>query len=365
MAKRISQILQLNKPPALSTESLAAYKELRLRYEETFEPLDPYEGSLVTDTIEATFEAARYARAKVTLIENKARALRELEAKRAQASAEKKEVTAKRLAAKSSAPASEPEEALDHLVEEVDAILLEPPSELEYARAFQAVLAEYEMMDKLQMRAIVRRDNAIAQLERYRHGMGNRIKRDIDEIMAASAAGQLIVERPPNINDPAITWEQPMARRKAAEAQYLDKKPQPTTAVPATADAQQAAAPPPKLAAVPNASDVQPSGGEKKPASVDASAAADAQTMQPGKPESEPQQACDAPTATQVQQAAANLQKLAAVPDAPDVQPGGVDKEPAPVDASAAANAQKLEPAKPASEPQPVREAAATTEEQP
>jgi hypothetical protein len=148
--------LQVNKPPVLSTESMPAYKELRYRYEATFDPLDPYEGSLVTDAIEATFESARYARAKVTLIENKLRALPELEAKRAEASAEKKEAVAKRLAAKNSAPASEPEEAVDHLVEEVDAILLEPVNELEYARAFQAILTEYEILDKLQTRAIAR-----------------------------------------------------------------------------------------------------------------------------------------------------------------------------------------------------------------
>ena len=157
MTKRISQILQLNKPPVLSTESLQAYNELKWTYEQNFDPVHAYEGSLVTDAIDATFEAARYARAKVTLIENKVRTLRELEAKRAQASAEKEEVVAKRLTAKSSAPASEPEEAVDRLVEEVDAILLEPVNELEYARAFQAVLSEYEIMDKLQMRAMVKR----------------------------------------------------------------------------------------------------------------------------------------------------------------------------------------------------------------
>jgi hypothetical protein len=50
------------------------------------------------------------------------------------------EVAAKRLAAKNSAPASEPEEAVDRLVEEVDGILMEPVNELEYARAFQGCL---------------------------------------------------------------------------------------------------------------------------------------------------------------------------------------------------------------------------------
>jgi hypothetical protein len=226
MKKRISLVLKLGKPAVLSTESMQTYKELVDWYELEFEPTLAYEVALVRDAIDATFEAARYGRFKVMLIESKVLALRELEAKRAQASAERKEVSAKRLVAKSSAPASEPEEAVDHLVQEVDGILLEPVDELAYARAFQAVLTEFEITDKLQMRAIARRDNAIAQLERYRDGMGGRIKRMIDEFVADGCAGRLSAETPPNINDPAITWEQPMAKRKAAEEQYLDKKPQ-------------------------------------------------------------------------------------------------------------------------------------------
>jgi hypothetical protein len=126
MKKRISMVLKLGKPAVLSTESLRAYMEQVDLYELAFDPMDAYEIALVRDLIDATFETARYGRLKVALIESKVLALRELEAKRAQASAEKKEVAAKRLAAKNSAPASEPEEAVDHLVEEVDAILLEP-----------------------------------------------------------------------------------------------------------------------------------------------------------------------------------------------------------------------------------------------
>jgi hypothetical protein len=340
MKRRISLVLKLGKPAVLSTESLQAYKEQVDWYELTLDPTDPYEVALVRDVIDAGFEVARYGRLKVALIESK---VHEIEAKRAQALAEKREVIAKRVAAKSSAPASEPQEALDHLVEEVDAILLGPVSELEHARAFQAVLTEYEIVDRLQMRAIARRDNAIVQLERYREGMGKRYHNEmIAEIMAESAAGRLIRETPPDINRPAQDWVDWMER--------LDTKPQPTAEVPATRDAQQASAQPQKLAAVTDPPLAQPAGIDKEPAPAEASAAADAQKLRPAEPESEHQQARQAPSATDVQQAAAQPQNLAAVPDAPAVAPGGVDKEPAPGDASAAFEAPKLQPAMPGHE---------------
>jgi hypothetical protein len=315
MKKRISLVLQQGKPAVLSTESIKAYKELVDWYELTFDPLDPYEVALVRDLIDATFETDRYARLKVALIESKVLALRELEAKRAQASAEKKEVVAKRLAAKSSAPASEPEEAFDHLVEEVDAVLLEPVNELEYARAFQTVLAEYEIINKLQMLSIARRDNAIAALERYREGIGNRRNEMMKELMACSDA-EITTQRFPSIDDPAEDWVEWLAEP------------------------------------------------EKKPAPAEASAA-DAQKSIPAKPESEPQPVCEAATTTDTQPATVHPQKFAALPDAPHAQPGGVDKEPAPIDASAAPDAQKLAPAKPEGEPQPAREAPSATKEQP
>jgi hypothetical protein len=134
---------------------------------------------------------------------------------------------------------------------------------------------------------------------------------------------------------------------------------EPQQEAPSATDVQQADAHTQKLAAVPDAPDVQP--GEE-PAPVDAaSAAADAQMLQAGKPESEPQPAREAPTATDVKQAA----QLAAVPDAPDVQLGGVDKEPAPVEVSAAADAPKLQPAMSESVPRQAREAPSATNEQP
>jgi hypothetical protein len=224
------------------------------------------------------------------------------------------------------------------------------------------VLTEYDIIDKLQMRAIARRDNAIAALERYRNGMGNRVKGMIDEMMAASAAGELTTEKFLDINSPAQEWAEWLAEHEAREAKYFDKKPEPPSEVPATRDAQLVAAQPQRLAAVTDPPLVRPGGIDKELAPVDASAAADAQKLQPAEPESEPQQARQAPSATDTQQAAAHPENLAAVTDAPHTQPGGIDKEPAPVDASAAADAQKLEPAEPESGSLPAREASTATD---
>jgi hypothetical protein len=270
------------------------------------------------------------------------------------------------------------------------------------------------------MRAIARRDNAIAQLERYRDGMGGRINRMIDEVVAQAGADYRISkEKRFDVNVPASTissyWEEHRAAREAAKLQGLDKKPQPTSEVQATTDAQQVAAQPQKLAAVPDAPHGQPSGFEKGPAPVDAPATADAPKLQPNMPENAPQQAPqastatdvhqaavhavpdaphtapvdasatadapklqadmpenapqqtrEAPSATNVHQAAVHPQKLVAVPDTAHAQPGGVDKEPAPVDAaSAAADAQKVRPDMPENAPQQAREAPSATEGHP
>src|SRR5262249_25189169 len=82
--------------------------------------------------------------------------------------AEKKEALAKRLSESKAERATEPEEALDGLVEEVDAILLEPATELEYARALEVGIRYYEHLDNLQMTTLARRYSALDMLDRLR-----------------------------------------------------------------------------------------------------------------------------------------------------------------------------------------------------
>jgi len=88
----------------------------------------------------------------------------------------KKAELAKHVAAAKAEPATEPEDALDHLVDECDAILLEPASELDHNRVLEATLAYLEKLDKAQMIALAKRDMALRQLEWYREGLGRRLR---------------------------------------------------------------------------------------------------------------------------------------------------------------------------------------------
>jgi hypothetical protein len=72
------------------------------------------------------------------------------------AAAEKRREFAKRLAACKAEPPTKPEEVVDHLVEEFDAILLEPATELDHNRAPEVgieYLEKYDGDSKTQQRS--------------------------------------------------------------------------------------------------------------------------------------------------------------------------------------------------------------------
>jgi hypothetical protein len=189
-----SRLAELNelfgKPPVLpNSESIAAYQGMLRRFIECFEPQDFFETVLMKDVTDGTWEAARPGRDKVLLLHRRYRDRREAEAKRRKEWAVKKAQLAKRVAAAKAEPATEPEDALDHLVDECDAILLEPATELDYNRELEATLVYLEKLDKMQMVALAKRDMALRQLEWYREGLGRRLREVSDTFITDHANG--------------------------------------------------------------------------------------------------------------------------------------------------------------------------------
>jgi hypothetical protein len=164
-------------PPVLpNSESIAAYQEMMRRFIECFKPQDFFETVLMKDVTDGTWEAARAGRHNVLLLHRRDRDCREAAAKRRKEWAVKNAELAKRVAAAKAEPATEPEDALDHLVDECDAILLEPATELDHNRVLEATLVYQEKLQKAQMIALAKRDMALRQLEWYREGLGRRLR---------------------------------------------------------------------------------------------------------------------------------------------------------------------------------------------
>jgi hypothetical protein len=135
---RLAQLRDLfGPPPVLSSENLKAYEEMLRRFIECFQPQDFFETVLMKDVTDGTWEGARCSRHKVLLLDRRYRDRREAEAKRRKESAQNKAELARRIAASKGEPPIEPVEALDHLVAECDAILVEPATELEHNRLLE------------------------------------------------------------------------------------------------------------------------------------------------------------------------------------------------------------------------------------
>ncbi len=176
-------------PPVLSSENMTAYDEMLARLMKCKAPQDLFEEILIKEVVDNTWEMARYTRHKNLLVERRFRDRLAFQAERKKAAAQKKEAFAKRLAAGKPEPPTEPDEVLEGLVEEVDAILQQSATELDHARALEVGIVYLERLDKLLMTATARRNNALEQLERYRDGLGYRLRSISDDIIEGKCNG--------------------------------------------------------------------------------------------------------------------------------------------------------------------------------
>jgi hypothetical protein len=181
----------LGPPPVLSTEDPKAYGEIKARLFQSIAPRDFVEQLLINEVAECTWLIKRYTRHMTLAIEGKFRQLREFQAKRAKALAQSKDAQARKSAASDREPATELgrmyqlEDTVDGTVKDVDAILDAPAVELDHVRALEAGIVYYRQLDQLLNAAVARRNSALEQLERYRHGWGKRLRKASDEIIDA------------------------------------------------------------------------------------------------------------------------------------------------------------------------------------
>jgi hypothetical protein len=177
--------------PVLANESQDQFERFFDQVMIAVDVQDPVELILIRDFVWPSWEIARYSRHRVVAFDRKFKDLLESQVEHLQSKAARREALAQQLA---EYLAQRPGEA-SHLValedkvvkahDEVSEILKTTPSELAYNRALERNINFHKDLEFLITSATKRRDRALEMLDRYRNGLGRRVKRTMDDILEA------------------------------------------------------------------------------------------------------------------------------------------------------------------------------------
>jgi hypothetical protein len=186
---QLAELLQLfGPPPVLSSEDIGSYQEIMARFLEEFAPQDFMGQLLIKELTDSHWEVRRHSRHTTLLMQRRFRDRLEFQAQRRKNAAQGKEAPAKKPAAPNGKPSSEPEDVLEGLVADVDAILLEPAAARDHLRALEVGLVCYEDLDKLLAAARTRRNDALDRIERHRAGLGHSLRQVSGKIIEAQCS---------------------------------------------------------------------------------------------------------------------------------------------------------------------------------
>src|SRR5215469_3830689 len=153
--------------PVLSSENRQDYEELLISLLEHHTPRNFLGERLIKYLADEEWEIGRYKRHKVLLMERRFRARLAFQAYREKATQQDKAALDKKLAEQSPGQLILPEEALDGVIADIDAMLRRPAEELDHARALEVGMVYFEHLDRLLNAAIVRRNAILSDIERY------------------------------------------------------------------------------------------------------------------------------------------------------------------------------------------------------
>jgi hypothetical protein len=200
---QLAEILELfGPPPILSSEDIGSYQEMMAGLLEKFAPRDFMGQLLIKELTDSNWEVMRYSRHTTLLMERRFRDRLEFQAQRRKNAAPGKEAPAQKPAAPNGKPSTAPQDVLEGLVADVDAILLEPAAARDHLRALEVGLVCYEHVDKLLAAARTRRNNALDRIERYRAGLGHSLRQVADKIIKAQST--LIDAQPEQAATPLV-----------------------------------------------------------------------------------------------------------------------------------------------------------------
>src|ERR1700730_14460572 len=157
-------------PPVLSTESVEAYNTMLLRLIESIWPKDFIERLFCRHIADSTWEIIRFTRHKMLLMERRHRQVLDGRAQHLKAAAQKKQAGP----ADGKTGCEPPTDAMRASLKEIEAVMLQSPTEFDHADALEHGIEYAERLDKLLNAATARRDDVLRQLERYRDGLSAR-----------------------------------------------------------------------------------------------------------------------------------------------------------------------------------------------
>jgi len=158
-------------PPVLSTESTEAYNTMLLRLIESVRPRDFIERLFCKHIADSTWEIIRYTRHKTLLMERRHRQALDSRAQHLKAAAQKKQAGP----ADGKTGCEPSTDAMRASLKEIEAVMLQSPTEFDHADALERGIDYAERLDKLLNAATARRDDVLRQLERYRDGLSARL----------------------------------------------------------------------------------------------------------------------------------------------------------------------------------------------
>ena len=145
---------------------------------------------------------ARYTRHKALTMEARFQQRLEFQTQRQRVAAQSKDTFAKGPAGQAREAATTPDDLLDGLVKEIDDMLLKPAAEIGHVRALEVVLVKLERVNKLLNAARARRNNILEQIEAYKAGLGQRLRRISDKIIATESAA--VAAQPKQVAEPRV-----------------------------------------------------------------------------------------------------------------------------------------------------------------
>lgn len=189
-------------PPVLRSETTQSYDEIMTRLMEGFAPRNFIQQIYIKELADCTWEMARYTRHKTLTMEARFQQRLEFQTQRQRAAAQSKDTFAKGQARQGREAATTPDDVLDGLVKEIDDILLKPVAELAHVCALEVVLVKLERVNKLLNAARARRNNILEQIEAYKAGLGQRLRRISDKIIATESAA--VAAQPKQVAEPLV-----------------------------------------------------------------------------------------------------------------------------------------------------------------
>jgi hypothetical protein len=178
--------------PVLATESQEQFEKI---FDQVLATLkiddDMVELLLIRDFVLPSWEIARYTRHRVVAFDRKFKDMLASQVEHLQSQKARREALAQRLAeylGQHPPEASRLVELEEKVMEadvEIAKILKHTPGELAYNQALERSVNLHKDLEFLIISATKRRDQALEMLDRYRKGLGRRVKGALDEILEA------------------------------------------------------------------------------------------------------------------------------------------------------------------------------------